>query len=103
MKLEKVAERLRRQHAGKLVCDDSLVAAMAERCLARNSGARHVDACLDQRVRPALCRGLLTRMVGDMTSAKIILSSSAEGSLTIDLIDRVAPDSDPTTPEASIA
>jgi type VI secretion system protein VasG len=88
LKLEKVAERLRRQHDVELVCDDSLVGAMAGLCLARESGARNVDAFLNQRILPSVSRELLTRMAAGTAPAKILLSSSAEGNLTIDFLDR---------------
>jgi type VI secretion system protein VasG len=90
LKLAKVAERLRRHHAIELVCDDSLVAAMAELCLARESGARNVDAFLNQRVLPAVSRELLTRMASGKAPARITLSSSDEGGLTIDFFDQEA-------------
>ncbi|HEX7932640.1 MAG TPA: type VI secretion system ATPase TssH [Paraburkholderia sp.] len=88
LKLGKVAERLRRQHDVELVCDDSLIGAMAELCLARESGARNVDAFLNQRILPSVSRELLTRMAAGSAPAKILLSSSAEGNLTIDFVDR---------------
>ncbi|HTR07022.1 MAG TPA: type VI secretion system ATPase TssH [Paraburkholderia sp.] len=92
MKLAKVAERLRRQHDVELVCDDSLIAAMAELCLARESGARNVDAFLNQRILPAVSQELLTRMANGTAPAKITLSSSAEGNLTIDFVDHGQPE-----------
>lgn len=76
---------------------------IADLCLARESGARNVDAFLNQRIPPAVSRELLTRMASGNAPAEIILSSSAEGSLTIDFFDgntRVAADA---APEASIA
>jgi type VI secretion system protein VasG len=87
LKLEKVAERLRRQHGVELVCDDSLIGAMAELSLARESGARNVDAFLNQRILPSVSRELLARMAARSAPAKILLSSSAEGNLTIDFLD----------------
>ena len=87
MKLAKVAGRLRRQHDVELECDDSLIDAMAGRCLARESGARNVDAFLNQRILPSVSRELLARMSAGTAPAKILLSSSAEGILTIDFLD----------------
>jgi type VI secretion system protein VasG len=87
MKLAKVAERLRRQHDVELQCDDLLVDAMAGLCLARESGARNVDAFLNQRILPSVSRELLARMAAGTAPAKIVLSSSAEGNLTIDFLD----------------
>ncbi|CAG4892652.1 type VI secretion system ATPase TssH [Paraburkholderia saeva] len=91
LKLEKVAERLRRQHGVELVCDDSLIGAMAELCLARESGARNVDAFLNQRILPSVSRELLMRMAAGSPPAKILLSSSADGNLTIDFVDQGEP------------
>ncbi|WP_155675383.1 AAA family ATPase, partial [Burkholderia territorii] len=88
LKLAKIAERLRRQHDVELACDESLIAAMAEHCLARESGARNVDAFLNQRILPTVSRELLARMAAGAVPAKIVLSSSVEGNLTIDFIDR---------------
>jgi len=88
IKLAKVAERLRRQHDVELTCDDALIDAMAQLCLARESGARNVDAFLNQRILPTVSRELLTRMAAGAAPAKIMLSSSAEGNLTIDFVDR---------------
>jgi type VI secretion system protein VasG len=91
LKLDKVAERLHRQHDVELVCDESLIGAMAELCLARESGARNVDAFLNQRILPSVSRELLRRMAAGSEPAKILLSSSAEGNLTIDFLDRGEP------------
>ncbi|MGF6677725.1 hypothetical protein [Paraburkholderia sp. WSM4174] len=87
MKLAKVAGRLRRQHDVELQCDDSLIDAMAGLCLARESGARNVDAFLNQRILPSVSRELLSCMAAGTAPAKILLSSSAEGNLTIDFVD----------------
>lgn len=91
LKLAKIAGRLRRQHDVELTCDDALTGVMAERCLSRESGARNIDAFLNERILPAVSRELLTRMAGGSAPAKILLSSSADGNLTIDFVDRDAP------------
>jgi type VI secretion system protein VasG len=101
LKLAKVAERLRRQHDVELVCDDSLIGAMAELCLARESGARNVDAFLNQRILPAVSRELLTRMAAGAAPARILLSSSPEGNLTIDFIDHGDTGAEVPVPESS--
>ncbi|WP_321908761.1 type VI secretion system ATPase TssH [Paraburkholderia sp. J11-2] len=88
LKLAKVDERLRRQHAVELVCDDTLIDTMAQLCLERHSGARNVDAFLNQRILPSVSRELLTRMASATVPAKIVLSSSTDGNLTIDFVDR---------------
>lgn len=88
LKLAKVADRLRRQHDIGLTCDDFLIDAMAELCLARESGARSVDAFLNQRILPTVSRELLARMATGTAPAEILLSSSPEGNLTMDFVDR---------------
>ncbi|MBR8292782.1 type VI secretion system ATPase TssH [Burkholderia cenocepacia] len=88
LKLSKVADRLRRQHGVELVCDESLIDTMAELCLARESGARSVDAFLNQRILPNVSRELLARMATSAAPERIVLSSSAEANLTIDFIAR---------------
>ncbi|RAR50058.1 type VI secretion system protein VasG [Paraburkholderia unamae] len=90
LKLDKVAERLKRQHHVELVCDSSLIDAMAALCLARESGARNVDAFLNQRILPSVSRELLARMASGTTPDQILLSSSVDGNLTVDFLNHGA-------------
>ena len=87
-KLAKVADRLLRQHGVELSCDDSLIGTMAELCLARASGARNVDSFLNQRILPTLSRELLARMANGAAPARIAVSRSEAGNVTIDFIER---------------
>ncbi|MGF6662057.1 type VI secretion system protein VasG [Paraburkholderia atlantica] len=87
LKLAKVAQRLHRQHSVELNCDEALIDAMAELCLARETGARNVDAFLNQRILPSVSRELLARMACETAPAKILLTGSPEGKLTIDFVD----------------
>ena len=88
LKVGKVAERLRRQHNVTLTCDEALTASLAQLCLARESGARNVDAFLNQRILPAVSHELLARMADGITPAEIRLSMSDEDNLMIDFVDR---------------
>jgi type VI secretion system protein VasG len=65
-----------------------LTGALAQLCLARESGARNVDAFLNQRVLPAVSRELLTRMAGGSLPVECRLSIAADESLVIDFLDR---------------
>lgn len=80
LKIGKIADRLREQHGANLICDDTLAAALAQLCLGQESGARNVDAYLNQRILPTLSRELLTRMAsrgdGGAPLAAIRLSQS---------------------------
>ncbi|MDR5735823.1 type VI secretion system ATPase TssH [Caballeronia sp. LZ025] len=90
LKLEKIAGRLKRQHDVTLLCEDSLIASLAQLCLARESGARSVDAFLDQRILPAVSQELLARMTSGAAPAAIHLASSEDGNLTIEFVEREA-------------
>ncbi|WP_407971562.1 type VI secretion system ATPase TssH [Burkholderia pyrrocinia] len=90
IKLDKIAERLHRQHAVTLTCADDLIESIAQHCMSRESGARSVDAFLNQRVLPVVSRELLERMASGTTPGQILLSATAEGSLTIDFVDAPA-------------
>ncbi|WP_217589871.1 type VI secretion system ATPase TssH [Burkholderia sp. GbtcB21] len=87
IKLDKIAERLHRQHAVTLTCADDLIESIAQHCMSRESGARSVDAFLNQRVLPVVSRELLERMASGTAPRQILLSATDEGSLTIDFID----------------
>ncbi|WP_144151482.1 type VI secretion system ATPase TssH [Paraburkholderia sp. BCC1885] len=88
LKVAKIAERLRSLYDVVLACDDALTGSLAQLCLARESGARNVDAFLNQRILPAVSRELLARMAKGLLPAEIRLSMSADESLVIDFIDR---------------
>jgi len=90
IKLDKIAERLHRQHAVTLTCDDDLIESIAQHCVSRESGARDVDAFLNQRVLPVVSRELLARMATGVTPRHIVLSTGVEGALTIDFVDAPA-------------
>ncbi|WP_439892735.1 type VI secretion system ATPase TssH [Ralstonia sp. 25C] len=101
LKLAKVAERLQRQHGVVLASDDALVGALAELCVARDSGARNVDAFLNQKILPAVSRELLSRMADGTTPAQVVLSMDANGNLVIDFVDHhEAPDHAAAAPPA---
>ncbi|AOI95829.1 type VI secretion system ATPase TssH [Burkholderia sp. LA-2-3-30-S1-D2] len=87
IKLDKIAGRLHRQHAVTLTYADDLVESIARHCVSRESGARSVDAFLNQRVLPVVSRELLARMASGITPRQISLSSTAEGALTINFVD----------------
>jgi type VI secretion system protein VasG len=88
LKLAKLAQRLHRHHHVEFSCEETLIDAIAELCLTRQSGARNVDAFLDQRILPTVSRELLARMAANGAPAKIALSSSAQGNLVVDFIER---------------
>lgn len=90
LKIATIAQRLHRQHGAALTCDNALIDSLAKRCLARESGARNVEAFLNQRILPAVSREMLARMASGAMPAEIRLSMSADGGLAIDFIDAPA-------------
>ncbi|OXJ10489.1 type VI secretion system ATPase TssH [Burkholderia sp. HI2500] len=87
IKLGKIARRLHRQHAVTLTYADDLIESIAQRCVSRESGARSVDAFLNQRVLPVVSHELLARMAEGVTPSEILLSAAPDGTMTIDFID----------------
>jgi type VI secretion system protein VasG len=87
IKLDKIAERLHGQHAVTLTCDDDLIESIAQHCVSRESGARGVDAFLNQRVLPVVSRELLARMATGVTTSTISLTAGMAGNLTISFDD----------------
>jgi type VI secretion system protein VasG len=103
LKLAKVADRLQRQHDVRLVCDDALIHALAQHCIARDSGARSIDAFIHQRILPAVARELLERIAVGAAPAQVRLSASPEGNLTIDFIEHDVAESVTTSPIPEVA
>ena len=105
MKLAKVADRLQSRHGIALDCDGALVDTLAQVCAASESGARNVDAYLNQQILPALSRELLSRLgaTADVTAmpAVIRLSRSGDGRLSIDFIDADGNDEPQPQPAAA--
>ncbi|WP_174918906.1 type VI secretion system ATPase TssH [Burkholderia lata] len=87
IKLDKVARRLHRQHAVTLTYADDLIESITQRCMSRDSGARSVDAFLNQRVLPVVSHELLARMAEGVTPREILLSAAPDGTMTIDFVD----------------
>ncbi len=65
LKLEKIRRRFRQSHNADLVIDESLIAAVADRCTEVESGARNIDHILTQTLLPELSERVLERMAGE--------------------------------------
>jgi type VI secretion system protein VasG len=62
MKLDKIAQRLRRAHGITLSCSPQLVDHIADCCTAIEAGARNADAVIDGALLPGISRQLLLHM-----------------------------------------
>jgi type VI secretion system protein VasG len=78
LKLRKVQERIRRNHAAELTWDDDVVAEIAGLCTAEDTGARNIDHVLTNELLPGLSAELLERMAKGSTfsSIHLVLSGS---------------------------
>ncbi|MEJ2462510.1 MAG: type VI secretion system ATPase TssH [Candidatus Thiodiazotropha sp.] len=65
LQLERVRQRLLRNHAVALSYDDGVVALIIGRCTELESGARMVDAILTNNLLPKISRYLLTQRMGE--------------------------------------
>lgn len=81
-----------------LTCADDLIDSIAQHCVSRESGARNVDAFINQRILPTVSRELLTRMASGITPHAINLSADTGGKMTINFVDAPLPvDVDPAS------
>lgn len=59
LKLEKVAARLRDNHAIQLRVDQTALDYLADKCAMSDSGARLVNATIEQQILPGIARSIL--------------------------------------------
>lgn len=89
LKLDNLAERLRSEHGMAMRCAPAVLDRLADQCEARDTGARYVEAIIDQRLMPSVARQILGFMAdGDMPAA-MELGVDEEGGLTCAFLDRV--------------
>ncbi len=62
LKLQAIQQRIRSNHGAELTFDDGLMAALADKCTAEESGARNIDHILTQTLLPELSGQILERM-----------------------------------------
>lgn len=85
MKFAKVAEHLKGKHGMTLSVAESLVTTLTQQCLARDTGARGIDAHINQQVLPTIAREILVRRTSGEAAQRIGLSLSQDGLLAIDV------------------
>jgi type VI secretion system protein VasG len=79
LKLGRLAERIKLNHAAQFSFDDAVVRTITERCTEVDSGARNVDYILTQSVLPELSSLVLERMALDQPFAAIAMTLDAQG------------------------
>ena len=62
LKLDKIAQRIKKTHGMTFSCAPSLIDQIAENCTAVEAGARNADAVIDQSLLPGISRQLLLHL-----------------------------------------
>ena len=79
LKLAAIQERIQLNHRAELSYDDGLVAALADKCTAEESGARNIDHILTQTLLPELSGQILERMARGEEFERVHISVDAMG------------------------
>ena len=84
IKLDKIAQRIKKAHGITLSCSPELVDTIAENCTAIESGARNADAVIDQSLLPSISRQLLLHLgEEDKKYTRLHIGSTPEGDFEI--------------------
>ncbi|QSB18122.1 type VI secretion system ATPase TssH [Pseudomonas sp. 15A4] len=90
IKLDKVAERLRRHYGLDCRIDKRLHDALVEACLLPDSGARNIDSLLNQQILPVLSQQLLQRQAARLPTRGVVLGHCEEDGITLEFVDSSA-------------
>jgi type VI secretion system protein VasG len=83
MKLDIIAQRLQKTHGIVMSCASELLDHIANECTAIETGARNVDAVIDQTLLPAISRQLLLHMNTDQNYDRVHIGYSDSGDFDI--------------------
>lgn len=89
LKLDEAAQRLRATHGIEMRCAPEVLSYLGERCLQPKSGARFINALLEQRLLPGIARSLLGYMVDDDMPDILTLEIDDRDELACVFADRV--------------
>ncbi|MDY0108328.1 MAG: type VI secretion system ATPase TssH [Candidatus Krumholzibacteria bacterium] len=79
LQVRRIAKRMLANHGAEMVYDDSLLAAIAERCQDPDSGARAVDHILTRSLLPEVSAEFLARMARNEAFRRVKISLGASG------------------------
>ena len=82
LKIGKVQRRLQESHRIAMVCDDSVIDAVAKRCTEVESGARNVDNILTNTMLPEVSRQILSRMAEETLTDQVRVGVGEDGRFT---------------------
>jgi type VI secretion system protein VasG len=84
IKLDKIAQRIKKAHGITLSCSPELVDKIAENCTAVETGARNADAVIDQSLLPGISRQLLLHLgEEDKKYTRVHIGATPEGDFEI--------------------
>ena len=84
LKLDKIAQRIRKTHGLTFSCSPSLIDQIAENCTAVEAGARNADAVIDQSLLPGISRQLLLHLgESDKEYTHLHIGATEEGDFEI--------------------
>ena len=87
LKLKRLAKRLAQQNR-ELTWDDSLEAAIADRCTQAETGARNIDYIINGNLMPVLSEQLLNALTSERDVAVITITLNDDGSMGFEFTDR---------------
>lgn len=90
IKLDKVAERLRRHYGLDCRIGQRLHDALVEACLLPDSGARNIDSLLNQQILPVLSQQLLKRQAARLATRGVVLGHCEGEGITLEFVDSFA-------------
>ncbi|MGE4343495.1 MAG: type VI secretion system ATPase TssH [Geoalkalibacter sp.] len=93
LKLDEAAQRLHAAHGIELRCAPEMLEFLAERCRQPQTGARFINALLEQRLLPGIARSLLGYMAEDDMPDILTLEMDERGEVACVFADRVEADS----------
>jgi len=84
LKLDKIAQRIKRTHNITFSCSPTLIDQIAENCTAVEAGARNADAVIDQSMLPGISRQLLLHLgESDKNYTHLHIGATEEGDFEI--------------------
>ena len=90
LKLDETAQRLQAAHGIELRCAPEVLNYLGERCRQPATGARFINALLEQRLLPGIARSLLGYLASDDMPDILTLEMDEQGELACVFADRVA-------------
>ncbi|RUO33748.1 type VI secretion system ATPase TssH [Aliidiomarina soli] len=87
LKLEQLATRLQEQHGIQMRCDEAVMDYLTRQCRFTDSGARYVNALLEQQLMPGIAAQLLTFMAEDDMPDVMTLELDEAGELCCTFAD----------------